>query len=492
MLKRCIFVIITGILCCLFLSGCEEVQIFQKKTDPNALVAVKDTDLVKDEYYVKENTNFYKTYLPGGGNAFSRANSLDESRVLITGADDSLIPPHYSDEFIAYSSDKIDLDYIVLERFKDLGSTIGCFGGTMTEDGFMYYNRNSQVVADSSFDRAIGKTNSYDIRISSINGKPIDIVQVDIKSGVICGFEKGKTYKLGFYVGTQYYEKDVVADSNAYAAYEMFFYDDSYIRDTPNGYMCFSTPTDLKPGIYNINGKGLFKYYNFPRGIENTAEVDMNESYYKDERSKIEAYSRQYSVQVPNRVQDFKITVDYSFSESVNSDDVIEGIVFAPDGERMDMEVDESHKQITIALAEAMAGEWTVNIIPKTLNIENVSVDNDKAIEEATCEETQFTLPENRENVEFIAEYTISRAKAKDCTIFGTVTTEDGKTYEMEVWADTADKNSTHYYISYELPFAGAGDYTVRIYHYPEETTIGTPELRDKMVTDTEIIIVDG
>ena len=33
------------------LTGCDDVQIFQSNTDPNELVAYKDTELVNDKYY---------------------------------------------------------------------------------------------------------------------------------------------------------------------------------------------------------------------------------------------------------------------------------------------------------------------------------------------------------------------------------------------------------------------------------------------------------
>lgn len=59
-------------------------------------------------------------------------------------------------------------------------------------------------------------------------------------------------------------------------------------------------------------------------------------------------------------------------------------------------------------------------------------------------------------------------------------------------WIDDSDRSNMKYYISYEVPSAAAGEYTVRIYHYPEETTILAPVVQDKVETDTEIIIIDG
>ncbi len=474
------------------LTGCDEVQIFQTKTDPNKLVALKDTALQNDVFYVKNNTNFYSVYATKEGNASSEVSALNESRVFATIKDDGLIPTYYADELIAVQSDEIELDEITLERFIPLGYSVGCFGGTITDEGYLYFVPDVNVINGSSLFDTIGETTSRDARIASIDGKPLTREQINPKSGTITGLEQDKDYKVGYYLGTRYVEDSIKADCKMYEAYEMFSFGSEYISDTPNGYRAFMMPGDLKCGYYNINGSGLFKYYNFTRSEKDEDEVDMCESYYLDDKSKIEAYSRQYSVSVPKRVKDLKITVKMEDTELEHVDDVIQGIVFAPDGTRMDMDLDKDKKEMTIALAEGMAGDWTVNVIPKTLNVSDVKVDNDKAAEAATCEETVFSLPEDRENIEFTAEYTSFKSNVSDCTVFGTILAEDGKTYEMELETDTTDKDHPRYFIKYELPFAAAGDYVVRIYHHPEETTIQEPSVQDKTAVNTEIIVVDG
>lgn len=490
--KKAIFTLPIILLSSMLLSGCDDIQIFEKKTDPYALVALKDTELKNDSYYIKNNTRFYKTYKSEYGNASSEVSALDESRVFVTMLDDSLIPTHYSDELVAFQSEKLGFTDVTLERFQVLGYSFGCFNGEVTGDGYLYFDKQKSLVNDSSLAQAIGQTESVDIRIASIDGKPLSFAQINTKAGVITGLEKNQCYNVGFYVGTKYYEKQIEADCKMYEAYEMFTYGEDYISDTPNGYMCFNTPKELKSGYYNVNGQGLFKYYNFVRGAKDEDEIDMNESFYADERSKIEAYSRQYSISVPKRVKDFKVIVEIESLETEFSGDLIQGIVFAPDETKLNMEFDEKNKELTISMAEGMPGDWTVNVIPKSLNIKEVRVESDEAAEEATCEETVFTLPENRENIEFIAEYTTTKKEIKDTTVFGTILTEDGRTYEMNTWVDDSDRNNLRYYISYEVPFASAGDYIVRIYHHPEETTILDPVCRDKTETDTEIIVVEG
>ena len=473
------------------LTGCEDVQIFQTKTDPYKLVALKDSELKNDTYYVKNNTRFYKAYKPNAGNASSGVSALNENRVFVTMQDDVLIPTFYSDELAAYPSDSPDLNEIILERFNVQGYSIGCFSGYVTEDGFLRFTKDG-LVKDSSFQTAIGETESDDIRVASIDGKELAPEQINKKAGIIIGLEQGKTYKIGYYVGTKFYEKNIIADCKIYEAFEMFSFSKDYIDDTPNGYMAFSMPQDMKCGYYNINGGGLYKYYNFTRGSQDEETIAMNDSYYIDEKSKIEAYSRQYNLSVPKRVKDLKVTVKLESIETAYADDTIQGIVFAPDGTRMNMDYNANDKELTIAMAEGMSGDWTFNIVPKTLNIADIVVDNDKLAEEATCEETIFNLPEDRENQEFIAEITSWQRAFDKCTVFGTVLAENGKTYEMKLGSDLSDSDHPKYYISYEVPFALAGQYTVRIYHYPEETTIGSPIVRDKMETQQEVIIIEG
>ncbi len=495
-MKRIQTILPTIAACIIFmgtLTGCDEVQIFQENVDPNALVPLKDTELEDDTYYVKNNTNFYKVYMPTRGCVTNDSSVLDESRVLITMDDNTLIPNHYSNELVAFPSDKLSFTEVTLERFADLGYSIGAYNGDITDEGYLYFNTDEDVVSDSSFGTAISETESTDIRVVSIDGELLTTDQINTKCGVITGLEKDKTYLIGYYAGTKYFEKEITADCRVYEAYEMYSYDESYISDTPNGYMAFNTPTDLKSGYYNINGHGLFRYYNFERGTQDENEVAMNDSYYQDEQSKIEAYSRQYNISVPNRVKDMKVTVELqkeSLAELSDTDSV-QGVIFAPDGTKLDMEYDEEEKELTISMTEAMAGDWTLNVMPKSVEIENVDVETDEIAQEATCEETEFTLPADRENIEFIAEYTKSNNN-EEVTIFGTIQTEDGHTYDMTVTSDTTDSDNPKHYISYELPYAAAGKYIVRIYHYPEETTINTPVVQDKTETNTDIIVIEG
>lgn len=480
------------------LSGCERVQLFETHTDPNLLIGVKDSEIKDKTYYVKDKTTFYPVYLPERGNAKQQAQALNETRVFATLKDDALIPTHYSDEFIAYTSDDLSFQSADLERFMDLGYSLGCYNGKRMSDGSIYISRRDGLVTDSSFADAIGDAQSEDIRIVSVDGKSITDDQFYKKAGIITGLEKDTVYTVGFYIGTKYNEMDITADTHLYAAFEMFNYGSDYISDTQNGYRCFSTPTDLKNGYYNINGSGMFRYLNYTKDQKiDIDSINMNESYYTDEKSKIEAYSRQYKISVPKRVKNMKIKVSFSISDLDLDGDVpadIQGILFAPDDTRYDMIYNEDDSTLELTLAEAMSGDWIVDVIPKTLTIEDVTTESDEAEEEATCEETEFYLPDARENVEFIAEYKIydPNKDENNLTMFGTVLAEDGSTYQMQTETQSSDEGDKKHYIYYDVPYLSAGTYTVRIYHYPEETSVEPPVMKDKTEKNTDVIVIDG
>ena len=88
-------------------------------------------------------------------------SALNENSVFITMQDDSLIPSFYSDEPTAFQSNSPDLNEISLERFSDQGYSLVCFSGYVTEDRYLRFTKDG-LVANSSFQKAIGETDSND------------------------------------------------------------------------------------------------------------------------------------------------------------------------------------------------------------------------------------------------------------------------------------------------------------------------------------------
>lgn len=474
----------------LILTGCSDIQIFEEKKDPNSLTAQKDSTLKNDTYYVKDGTNFYKVHLPKEGNASSEVTSLDENRVFACLNDESLIPTLYQGEFLALQSEKLDKETTTLERFKDYGYSIGCFGGYITEDGFLYFDKDQGLVKDSSLYESIGETNAKDIRISSINGNPLKKEQINENAGIITGFSKDEEVTVGYFVGTRFFENNIKADCKMYGAFELFQLGKECIIDTPNGYRGIEVPSDFKSGYYNINGSGLFLYLNCHKEYAEKEKIDINDSYYGNEKSKIEAFSRQYQFQVPNRVKNLRIKVEVNSDNAPVNNESVKGIAFSPDGTKMDMVLEKN--ALILSLSEAMAGDWTINIIPKTLEVANISIENDTIAEEATCKETIITLDSDMENALFQAEFFSYDTENRDYTVYGSIIFENGSTTDMDVIIDDTDRNHPTFFISGEIPYAKKGSYKVRIYHYPEETSVLEPTLTDHTSTDEEIIVIEG
>lgn len=464
--------------CMIFLTGCEDVKWFETN-EKASLKPLSDKELETNTYYVKQGTKFYKVYDPEIAASKSMARYATGDRVIPLYDNTQLLPSHYKNELIAYKSNDKILSDVTLERFKDLGYSFGFWGGIFDRDGYLYFDKAKTMVEKSNIGTQLKDVSSQDIRIVAIDGVPVSKDNVDIPAGVITGLKKNQTYKVQMYIGTQYCEAEITADTQMLQSYEMYSYDSNYISFTPNGYICFNTPNDLKSGYYNINGKGLFKYYSHEKGEGD--DVDMNESYYQSEREKLEAYSRQYTIDINTKVKDVAIQIYYENYEEIPDED-IRGVVYSPSGIQYEMTVDTKEQLISLNLTEAEIGEWTINIAPKTLEIADVTVDSTKPDEEATLKSQEYTFEESETNVVFAAD-----TEGPD-DVYGYVVAPDGRTYDMIY---DYDKTTNAGRIHYELAFADVGTYEVKIYYHPTTTTLSEITKESNMETETDVIYIN-
>ena len=249
--------------------------------------------------------------------------------------------------------------------------------------------------------------------------------------------------------------------------------------------MCFNTPEDLKSGYYLVNGQGLFLYHDYERGQENAAE-DVNEGYYENEEQVIASYSKQYTVSVPTSTRDMKINVKYgSITKGEDANAEIRGCVASPEGVLYDMENDPQNMTLTLTLSVAMAGDWTVYITPKSLEVEGVNVQSDQMLEETVCESASFTVEEDTSYQMFYAD--IEGAG----NVYGSVIGPDGITYGLEVVTYRDENKESQRYMCYRLPYVKKGEYTVNIYHYKSETKISNIKMMSYDESGSEIIIIE-
>jgi hypothetical protein len=464
------------------LSGCKEVQIFEKPA-PDHAVEISGSEMKMEVYYVKNGTKFSEVYMPTG-TAKGSTTSLNKGRVIYFYGDEAMIPVHYKGELVAYASAKADLKQVILERFMDMGYSIGIFGGELGDDGYYHISTGKNVCPNSDADDIFSQVVSDEVRIVSVAGVPIKDL-IDEGSGIIKGLSEGKKYLVEFYSGTYYYRENFTADMHFLRAFEVYRYNEERIEDTINGYMCFNTPEDLKSGYYNVNGKGLFLYHAYKRGEKAEYET-LNEGFYENAVQMVAAYSKQYTISVPYDTKDMIITANYGkiLNELDAGTDIL-GYVVAPDGTGYEMVNNEKEDTLTLSLTLAMAGNWEVYISPKSLDITDMTVKNDEISEDTVCEESEFLVPEDTAYQMFYADVEGSGS------VYGSIIAEDGVTYNFSLGEYKDGNRKGAKYLYYRMPYVPAGTYTVRIYHYQSQTTISNIQMVAYDDMNSDIIIIE-
>ncbi len=450
------------------LAGCgRKVQIFVEKPVDHS-VAVKAEQMERDLFYVKDGTMFSSVYLPLG-NAKGKASRLDSKRVLYFIQDEKMIPTHYKGEVLAYKSAEITLKEsgITLERYKDLGYSIGVYGGELGNDGYYHMSVKKNCAEGSDAQKTFSYSAIDDIRLVSINGTPVKDL-VEPASGVIQNLEKSKSYNVEFYVGTYYYMQEITADAHFLQAYEYYYFDGSNVQDTKLSYLSFETPDTLKSGWYDVEGTGLFRYYAYEKG-NIPDEVNMNESYYKSEQEQILQYTRQYSLNVPIETKDLIVTARYLEKQGEIED--VGGFLISPEGNVYPMELFREGKILSVNLALAKQGEWTIGIYPRDLEVAKIETVQDEIQEETVCEESEFTLTEAGD---YKAVYASVSGSGE---VYGTIIAEDGRTFIMEPVAYKDSMKREVRYVVCRIPYMAPGTYKVKIYHYQSETEVGEARL---------------
>ena len=213
------------------------------------------------------------------------------TRIDMFGKDDEAIPTIYKDSMLIYkagtsqvkknqNNDEVESPIpssFTLERFKDEGWSIGVRGltaGQGTErykvvvDGTTFYPGSSIA--------ALNCQQGDEITFDKITGTPVNKANVST-GGTITGLEKGKSYSVDAYKGTEYIGIDAVADTHMFTSYELYNFTD-YSPD-PNNYIVIDLPDYLQSGYYMINGAGMFKYIARTRS-EGTTGIEMNTPYF--------------------------------------------------------------------------------------------------------------------------------------------------------------------------------------------------------------------
>ncbi len=462
------------------LTGCGKIQIF-KHTTKQEFTQYAASELQNDIFYVKDQTRFAPVYLElnanykVGGKYIPK--KIDRSRVIWFNDDEYMIPSHYKGEIIAYKSLSAEpIEEISLERYEDIGYSFGIYGGEIGDDGYYHLDSAKNVIPGSSASQLFRQVKSTEIRIVSINGNAVSDY-VDSKSGTIRNLEKDQDYTVVFFAGTQKYQDSIKADIHIMQAYEIYLYGKSSLSDTNFGYLAFNTPETLKSGYYNINGKGLFKYYSYEKGSMEDSLADMNEKYYTSEGEMIRAYSQQYQVSLSQDVRDLEITMYYGeITDDTDMGVNIGCYAESPEEKGYDLILNEDKKTMTLSLTTAKAGNWILSVAPKSLDIKDIQVTYADQYETTTLFEQTYEISEGNNEFKMFYADILGNPDAK---VMGSIVDTDGITYDMKLGVVSGKEGEKHRYLYLQMPYLKSGTYKMKIYYYQSENTIDNAQITD-------------
>lgn len=469
---RSIFLVGTVLLSIISITGCGHKAIFKEKTDPNEIVPIDVKDIEPDMYYIKNGTKFYMVYQPKGNSA----SQYSPESVYWMQKDESLMPDYYRGEIIAYASENSSLKPLQIQRYKYNGYSFGLYGAEIDDDGYISFSVKKNTIEDSDMGKILSRAKSDTIRLVSIDDKPVTKKNLN-NAGCITGLKKNKEYHLTFYAGTYYQTATIKADEKFLQYYEAYVIEKA--ENTKNGYLKFSMPDDAKSGYYMIEGAGFFKYYNFKRREKSEAKADMNDAFYTSQNEQFAQYSQQYFALVSEDTKDavFQITYD---TNGYTDNDIICTLI-APDDQTV-YEMPALNGVATVTLDKAVAGRYTMNIYPKDIKVENAEVISGYTQKDAICDKETETLKKDDSFIMFSADIVGDDYKEDD--VWGTVTYEDGTSYEMEYDHDTGK-------MEYLMDYAKKGKYTIEIYHYENIAIQNIRARKDESHTSHEVINIE-
>ena len=207
--------------------------------------------------------------------------SADYTRFVweIDGVDEDKIPTmHAGDTIVFHSKDAIP-QYFAVERFGDLGYTIGVAQLVESASGNYMYSLATSFVEPEADTVNLENLGATDIYLVSVGGLRITSENVS-KAGTIMGLEKGQNYACDVRTGTESIMASFKATTHVWYSMEQFMTAKFDFIDA----VTIEIPLDstLPSGYYTVNGCGLFKYIaeeDFEREEEMTVE-DFNKPFF--------------------------------------------------------------------------------------------------------------------------------------------------------------------------------------------------------------------
>lgn len=240
------------------------------------VITFDDIDKLADGgYYVRHGDVYYQPYF--GQTSFTPDRTVtakDDKRVAWYGEDYANIPTMNKGDTIVYHSTQPFTEGITIERFEDLGYTVGICQMKETSSGRYSFATDSRkfnvdIKSDAGTLCQNGETTATFEKIGGVHLRAGNIS----RAGTVVGLSKDKTYDCDIYIGTDLHEYKIKADVKALCSMEVFEIKD-YNFDRSKT-ITFKFPKNLQSGYYNVGGFGIVRYINSAKG-EFSESMDMN------------------------------------------------------------------------------------------------------------------------------------------------------------------------------------------------------------------------
>ena len=262
--KKIIIVISSILLVLLFCSGCNQ-------NSPEKLYGPFEKNELKDGCYIlNEETN--KCYSCVQDSRYKSdgvlSMSATEASPIVWFSNNRLYIPTLGKNCKLIMKTSENLPAIsTLVQMVDYGTTLGVVMSRNFDPNVFSISTGDFALcegSDASQVFANGKTslgaNSTNIRIVDIGGTKVnESMLTDMNT--IQGLEEGKDYKITYYIGSQYHEVPVTADTHVFSTDVNNIKSISKYNYTKDGYVEIQIPENLEKGYYYINNSGIF-YYN--------------------------------------------------------------------------------------------------------------------------------------------------------------------------------------------------------------------------------------
>lgn len=226
--------------------------------------AIPENQLASGYFYVVHNGEYYALGQPDAttydDNSLEEESSVNPNRIMFFTTENEVnIPTLYVNrgDKLVYYSEKTLLDYIVWERYKDFGYTVGLYNIQTMLNGrcFIQTDEDSTGVLEATDLYSLYNLSSTNILFDKIG--QVELSKEYLENGMIKGLLKGQKYDTELYVGSIYHYQPMTANVHAFNAMEMF--GSIKYKTMQEKIYEIEIPDYFVTGYYSVNGYGFVR-----------------------------------------------------------------------------------------------------------------------------------------------------------------------------------------------------------------------------------------